>query len=183
MRSIIIGALLAPCRGLLVDPLCAVRSSRHSERAGLLAASSGGIRGGFLRRQWASYEAALERRPMRTQMATAAVLAGVGDVIAQYLEGASAFAPRRFVALVAVNVLYIVPLLSFFYGANEKLVGRPMARRGELARTTAMLAVDQLLNAPLCIFGFFYAFNLASFATGRSGCCHSCSISPWCRRR
>ena len=101
---------------------------------------------------------------MRTQMATAAVLAGVGDVIAQYLEGASAFAPRRFVALVAVNVLYIVPLLSFFYGANEKLVGRPMARRGELARTTAMLAVDQLLNAPLCIFGFFYAFNLASAA-------------------
>ena len=93
MRSIIIGALLAPCRGLLVDPLCAVRSSRHSERAGLLAASSGGIRGGFLRRQWASYEAALERRPIRTQMATAAVLAGVGDVIAQCLEGASAFAP------------------------------------------------------------------------------------------
>jgi|OM-RGC.v1.021546378 hypothetical protein len=90
-----------------------------------------------LERQLRQYEAALDASPMRTQMTTAAVLAGVGDVIAQRLEGASGFAWRRFASLVTVNVLYIVPLLSFFYAANERLVGQPAARHGELARTGA----------------------------------------------
>ena len=127
---------------------------------------------------------------MRTQMATAALLAGVGDVIAQRLEGATtmaAFAWRRFAALVFVNVFYIVPLLSVLYAANDKLVGERTAKHGEVSRTGAMLAVDQLLfnptlpptntpipnpnpnrkpiqvdqllHAPLCILGFYYAFR------------------------
>ena len=69
------------------------------------------------------YQAALEVAPMRTQMATAAVLAGVGDAIAQRIEARGAFAWRRFAALVVVNVVYIVPLLSALYAANDRLVG------------------------------------------------------------
>ena len=56
-----------------------------------------------LDQQQQRYQAALEASPMRTQMATAALLAGVGDAIAQRLEGATtmaAFAWRRFAALV-----------------------------------------------------------------------------------
>ena len=59
-----------------------------------------------LERQLRRYEAALDASPMRTQMMTAAVLAGAGDVIAQWLEGASSsFAWRRFAVLIFVNVI------------------------------------------------------------------------------
>lgn len=106
---------------------------------------------------------------MRTQMATAALLAGVGDAIAQRLEGTTTmagFAWRRFAALIFVNVVYIVPLLSVLYAANDKLVGERTAKHGELSRTGAMLAVDQLLHAPLCILGFYYAFSLSALLFG-----------------
>ena len=42
---------------------------------------------------------------MPTKMATAAVLAGAGDVIAQRIEASGPFAIRRFLTLIAVNVL------------------------------------------------------------------------------
>ena len=73
-------------------------------------------------RQLQRYQAALEASPMRTQMATAALLAGVGDAIAQRIEARSlaTFAWRRFASLVFVNVVYIVPLLSVLYAANDR---------------------------------------------------------------
>ena len=73
-------------------------------------------------RQLQRYQAALEASPMRTQMSTAALLAGVGDAIAQRIEARSlaTFAWRRFASLVFVNVVYIVPLLSVLYAANDR---------------------------------------------------------------
>lgn len=99
---------------------------------------------------------------MQTKMVTAAVLAGLGDVIAQRIEGSAGFAVRRFISLIAVNVLYIVPLLNCFYEANEKLIGQRFEPKGLAVKTGAMLAFDQLFNAPLCIIGFYYAFGLSS---------------------
>ena len=46
---------------------------------------------------------------MATKMATAAVLAGTGDVIAQRIEASGSFAIRRFLTLIAVNVLCAQP--------------------------------------------------------------------------
>ena len=46
---------------------------------------------------------------MPTKMATAAVLAGAGDVIAQRIEASGPFAIRRFLTLIAVNVLCTQP--------------------------------------------------------------------------
>ena len=46
------------------------------------------------------------------------------------------------------------------------MVGERTAKHGEVARTGAMLAVDQLLNAPLCILGFYYAFSLSAVLFG-----------------
>lgn len=151
------------------------------------------------------YQAALEASPIRTQMITAALLAGVGDAIAQRIEGATirSFAWRRFAALIFVNVVYIVPLLCVLYAANDKLVGERTAKHGEVARTGvllwlhlpwpwlwlclwlwlrlyslpltyheqvartgAMLVVDQLINAPLCILGFYYAFSVSAVLFG-----------------
>ena len=64
-----------------------------------------------LEHQLQRYQAALEASPMRTQMVTAALLAGVGDAFAQRIEARGAFAWRRFASLIFVNVVYIVPLL------------------------------------------------------------------------
>jgi len=120
-----------------------------------------------LEQQLQRYQAALEASPMRTQMVTAALLAGLGDAIAQRIEArATAFAWRRFASLIFVNVVYIVPLLMVLYAANDKLVGERTAKHGEVARTGAMLAVDQLINAPLCILGFYYAFSVSAVLFG-----------------
>ena len=73
---------------------------------------------------WSRYLRALEETPMPTKMVTAAVLSGTGDVIAQCIEGTGSFALRRFLTLIAVNVLYIVPILTAFYAVNEWLVNK-----------------------------------------------------------
>ena len=46
---------------------------------------------------------------MVTKMATAAFLAGTGDVITQRFEASGSFAIRRFLTLIAVNVLCAQP--------------------------------------------------------------------------
>jgi hypothetical protein len=96
-------------------------------------------------------------------MATAAVLSGTGDVIAQALDGTGGFSRRRFALLVSVNVLYIVPVLTWFYAANERLAGALGLRPG-WARTGTQLAFDQLVNAPIVIAGFFTAFQTVTAA-------------------
>merc|ERR1740139_2023879 len=98
---------------------------------------------------------------MVTKMTTAAVLAGTGDVIAQRIEASGTFAVRRLLTLVAVNVLYIVPILTVFYAANEWLAAQLKLEAG-WGRTGVQLAFDQLLNAPIVIAGFFAAFQTAT---------------------
>ena len=136
----------------------------------LLAAAGGEAPTNFVSKQWATYLRMLEEKPMLTKMATSAVLSGTGDVIAQAIEGSSGFALRRFLTLISVNVLYIVPILTAFYAANEALSNRLKLAAG-WKRTGVQLAFDQLLNAPIVICGFFCSFQLAtavseSLATG-----------------
>jgi hypothetical protein len=105
-------------------------------------------------------------------MATAAVLASAGDVIAQRLEGLSGVAFGRMLTLVAVNVAYITPILTVFYALNEWLCGQLLKLpSGTVKGTAARLAFDQLLNAPIVIFGFFWSFGIFSnlIATPLSG--------------
>ena len=109
--------------------------------------------------QWARYLRALEEKPMPTKMATAAVLSGTGDLIAQSIERAGPFAIKRFLTLVAVNVLYVVPVLTLFYAANERLTAKLEAG---WPKTLVQLGFDQLINAPIVIAGFFCAFQLAT---------------------
>tara|TARA_B110001452_G_scaffold142830_1_gene118809 strand:- start:559 stop:1254 length:696 start_codon:yes stop_codon:yes gene_type:complete len=111
--------------------------------------------------QWSRYLKALEENPMPTKMITAAVLSGTGDVIAQGIEGVSSFALRRFLTLVAVNVLYIVPILTGFYAVNEWLVTKLEMKDG-WKKTGVQLAFDQLINAPIVIAGFFTTFQVAT---------------------
>ena len=111
--------------------------------------------------QWDRYLRALEEKPMPTKMATAALLSGTGDIIAQCIEGAGPIAIRRLLTLVAVNVFYIVPILTAFYAANEQLAERLKLRAG-WPRTSVQLAFDQLVNAPIVIVGFFTAFQIAT---------------------
>ena len=119
------------------------------------------LRGGGLATQWQKYLTALEEKPMVTKMATAAFLSGTGDVIAQALEASGAFSIRRFLTLISVNVVYIVPILTFFYAINEWLANTLKLEAGGL-RTGVQLAFDQLVNAPCVVAGFFTAFQYAT---------------------
>ncbi|KAL1500095.1 hypothetical protein AB1Y20_012769 [Prymnesium parvum] len=120
-----------------------------------------------LARLWRRYTSALDAAPMRVRMATAAVLGSLSDAIAQGLEGGQ-FALARHLALILVNVVYITPLLSLFYAANEWLVGEKLGLPASGWRGTGVrLAVDQLLYAPLCIYGFFWAYGLSEAVCGR----------------
>merc|ERR1712217_94166 len=116
-------------------------------------------------RQWDRYNRALYASPLLVQAITAAVLGGMSDIIAQVLEGASAFVLARFVALALVNIVYITPLLALFYAANEWLVGEALQMPADSWRGTCLrLGIDQLLFAPICIAGFFWAYGLTEGA-------------------
>ena len=111
---------------------------------------------------WRAYLAALEHRPMRTKMATAALLGGIGDAFAQLLTPADPFSAGRLLALVLVNIVYITPLLSVFYATNEWLSGIVLRLPADTVKGTGLrLAIDQLVNAPMCIYGFFWAYRFA----------------------
>ena len=138
----------------------------------LAATPGGGGGGGRLAGMWSAYVSALDTHPMRTKMATAAVLASAGDMIAQRLEGLAVLSVGRVLTLVAVNVCYITPILTAFYSLNEWLCGKVLGLpSGTTKGTAARLAFDQLANAPIVIFGFFMAFGLANnlIATPLSG--------------
>ena len=103
---------------------------------------------------------------MPTKMATAAVLSGTGDVIAQAMDIATPFALKRLLTLISVNIFYLVPILTAFYAANEALARALKLQQG-WKKTAVQLAFDQLVNAPIVVAGFFCAFQLASaVATG-----------------
>lgn len=101
---------------------------------------------------------------MRTKMITSAILSGTGDAIAQCIEGTGkGFALKRALTLMSVNVVYIVPVLTAFYALNEALA-RHLKMRDGWRKVGAQLCFDQLVNAPIVIFGFFCAFQFAGVA-------------------
>merc|ERR1719424_2728647 len=128
----------------MLSAASALRTAAPKPRASIAMRGSTAVT-----KQWHKYLKALEERPMPTKMATAAVLSGAGDVIAQCIER-SGIAPaarlRRLLTLVVVNVLYIVPILTIFYAANERLTDKLELRKG-WPRTGFQLAFDQLVNA------------------------------------
>lgn len=112
--------------------------------------------------QWNAYLKALENRPIPTKMATAAVLSALGDVIAQSLSDGP-FVLRRMLVLVAVNVLYIAPLLHGWYNAFEWFTEKKLRLTpGTWKCTLTMLCCDQLVNSPTTIACFFAIFGVAN---------------------
>jgi hypothetical protein len=121
----------------------------------------------FIAKQWGRYMRALDEKPLATKMATGAVLAAVGDLIAQQLEGATSLAFGRLLNLVAVNVLYITPFLCLTYALNEWLVGTKLnVAAGTTKGTILRLLFDQFVNAPVVVLGFFCSFGLISSISG-----------------
>ena len=125
----------------------------------------------FFATQWHAYLRALDQHPMQTKMATAALLAASGDLFAQAISTHVPWSATRVLTLVMVNVVYITPLLTLFYAFNEwvsaKLLRLPSST---FAGTGVRLLIDQLINAPICIYGFFWAFRctgeVVSFFSG-----------------
>lgn len=101
---------------------------------------------------------------MPTKLVTAALLSGTGDVVAQAIDGGTgAFALRRCLTLVSVNVLYVVPVLTIFYAMNERLA-KTLKLRDGWRKTAIQLIFDQFINAPIVVAGFFAAFQVATAA-------------------
>ena len=131
---------------------------RPASRPNILLSAAAGPPSNSL---WSRYTLAAEQHPMTTKMATAFVLACAGDAIAQRIEGTAALSLRRMLVLGGVNVVYIVPILTFFYAVNERLAARLKLEPGT-KKTLVQLAFDQLVNAPIVVAGFYVAFGLAS---------------------
>lgn len=86
------------------------------------------------------------------------MLSGTGDLIAQSIEAAvPAISMRRLLALIVVNVLYVVPIITMLYALNERLVG-VLGLRAGWKRVGLQVVIDQAVGAPIAIAGFFYAF-------------------------
>ena len=98
---------------------------------------------------WSRYTAAANLYPLRTKAVTAGVLALVGDLIAQKVEGSATIMLSRSLTYVGVNVFYIVPVLSFFYAANEQLIKRLAMQRGNWRTTAVQLAMHSSLSRKL----------------------------------
>lgn len=134
-----------------------------------LCGKEGGGLGALLSRQWKRYNKANEEHPWATKMATAAFLSGTGDIIAQVLEGGSSFGIKRFLSLITVNVLYIVPMLNFFYGVNERFVTNTLKLKPGTSRAVTQVAFDQTVTTMCGIFGFFWTFGLVTSLFGAPG--------------
>ncbi|KAJ1635783.1 hypothetical protein T492DRAFT_963965 [Pavlovales sp. CCMP2436] len=111
---------------------------------------------------WTDYVALLEEKPIRTKMATAAVLSAIGDLLAQTLDAAvTSFCPRRMLVLVFINIIYFAPMLHYWYIFFDYVVGKQLKlKAGTMKSTAAYLALDQLMNAPVTLLGFFAIFTL-----------------------
>lgn len=117
----------------------------------------------FAAKQWKAYLGLLETRPIPTKMATAALLSAFGDALAQTLDrSVVTFSVRRLLVLVTINIVYFAPVLHLWYNLFDKIVAKLKLKQGSWHATFTYLALDQLVNAPLTIFGFFAVFTLIS---------------------
>lgn len=117
----------------------------------------------FVSKNWKAYLGLLESRPIPTKMATAALLSAFGDVLAQTLDSSVvSFSVRRLLVLVTVNIVYFAPILHVWYGLFDSVVAKLKLKQGSWHATFTYLALDQLVNTPLTLFGFFAVFTLIS---------------------
>ncbi|KAI7844014.1 hypothetical protein COHA_002551 [Chlorella ohadii] len=106
---------------------------------------SNGGSGGF--GLWAAYLALLAKRPLATKAVTAALLNGLGDVIAQsQFEQGKDFDWKRCGIFTLLGLLLIGPTLHVWYGSLGTIV-KATGNTGALMR----LGLDQLCFAPIFI--------------------------------
>uniref|UniRef100_A0A7S3VGX4 Peroxisomal membrane protein MPV17 n=1 Tax=Dunaliella tertiolecta TaxID=3047 RepID=A0A7S3VGX4_DUNTE len=113
-------------------------------------------------RMWQSYERALHRRPVPTQMATSAVLWGAGDVLAQRVaEGkASKDIDKRRVGLTSVfGLSFMGPVGHYWYLGLDAMAHKYFAAGSSRLIATKVI-VDSLILGPLYVIAF-YAFGSA----------------------
>jgi hypothetical protein len=111
----------------------------------------------FLHICYTRYLHLCENRPFLTNSITAGVLAGVGDMLAQYLQagsvvaGISAFKWARWRTFMLTGLLYEGPWMSFWYNGLTKL-GRWMESKfqsGPRQQVLGQVVVDQTLGVVL----------------------------------
>jgi hypothetical protein len=157
---------LMPPRGLPPRPSVHM-ALRGGERAAAprkpVARPSAAPKMSAIAQAWGGYLDLLDKRPIYTKMATGAVLSAIGDTLAQTLDSSAvAFSVRRLIVLVTVNVLYFSPLLHHWYNFFDMVVAKLKLETGSWACTFTCLALDQIVNTPITLVGFFCVFTLVN---------------------
>ncbi|GJN89161.1 hypothetical protein Rhopal_002135-T1 [Rhodotorula paludigena] len=104
-----------------------------------------------------AYNSALIRRPYATGAASAAVLFGTGDILAQQgiEKRGSNHDYLRTLRLAGYGGLVFAPIVTRVYGGLERIVFQ-----SKVATTAARVAVDQLLLTPVMLTVFFTTQSL-----------------------
>lgn len=114
-----------------------------------------------------AYNNQLTKNPNRTKIITSGIVGGLGDVLIQLLnikmkEDVNSFDYRRLAVFSTVSALYIAPAIGAWFNWLNSLPYP--ANFNHLAKTLAMLLLDQTLGAVIVNIGYVYAFEIAQRA-------------------
>ncbi|GMI20487.1 hypothetical protein TrCOL_g7399 [Triparma columacea] len=156
-------SFIAPCTD---DHSSVVRTekNRHLTPVGKAALktkiiTNKGLRGGSLAAfpGWASYNDALDKKPLITKSMTSLVGWALGDFIAQRFIGKAAFDMGRFVRLSAFGLLYHGPSGHYFYNWLDRKI------EGTGPKVVALkVLIDQTIWCPLFMTVFFTYLGLVN---------------------
>ncbi|CAM9358957.1 unnamed protein product [Discosporangium mesarthrocarpum] len=128
----------------------------------------------------AAYMGALERRPILTKCVTSGVICGIGDVMAQALTigsrkqaaGVAAFLGlmdlRRLVIYALMGAVYLAPIVHYWFEWIDMIGprgGKKPTLKARVSKAGKMVAVDQLIGAPLVNAGFIFMFTFFTLLT------------------
>ena len=118
---------------------------------------------GILALCWHRYLRRLEEEPLRTKALTAALLAGLADVIAQRLVSSrSALNWRRTLSIALYGLLWGGPSNHYW----QQVLERIFPKRGDPLRAVKKVALDQLTYGPLN--NILFMTYIAAVVEGRS---------------
>ncbi|KAG2446540.1 hypothetical protein HYH02_008527 [Chlamydomonas schloesseri] len=109
-------------------------------------APSGLQPGGIVGLAWQKYIQELHRRPLRTKCITSACVAGLSDVIAQFITQGSYKNWKRTLAVAAFGAAYTGPSAHFWQKFMEWL----FSGKVDIGTVLLKVVVDQLSYGPVC---------------------------------
>mmetsp|Transcript_36646 Transcript_36646/g.103437 ORF Transcript_36646/g.103437 Transcript_36646/m.103437 type:complete len:205 (-) Transcript_36646:96-710(-) len=112
-----------------------------------------------LRGLWGNYQKAMDRHPVKVQMATSAALWAIGDTTAQRVEKSEKMDWKRTGLTAIYGAGFLGPAGHFWYSGLDKVVGQQVIRN-QAASIACKVAADSLLFGPVHVAVFFLYMNM-----------------------